>query len=117
MIRRLRSLSASTQQHAALLGSNRRPLLRDGARVFSKKVSSDPKDVPYESSIHRSGEECSDEMRLPAEVDAVVIGAGSLGCSVAYHLGKFKAGKVLLLEKHRVTSGTTWHTAGSCRYA
>lgn len=52
------------------------------------------------------------EMKLPEEVDAVVIGAGSLGCSTAYHLAKMKAGKVLLLEKHKVTSGTTWHTAG-----
>lgn len=51
-------------------------------------------------------------MKLPEEVDAVVIGAGSLGCSTAYHLAKMNAGKVLLLEKHKVTSGTTWHTAG-----
>jgi len=49
---------------------------------------------------------------LPGEADVVVIGGGSLGCSTAYHLAKMGAGNVVLLEKHKLTSGTTWHTAG-----
>ena len=49
---------------------------------------------------------------LPVEAEAVVIGAGSVGCSTAYHLSKLLKGNVVLLEKHKVTSGTTWHTAG-----
>jgi len=79
----------------------------------NKSIKSDVKDVPYETSIHHKKDSInSGEKSFPTEVDAVVIGAGSLGCSTAYHLAKFNAGKVLLLEKHKVTSGTTWHTAG-----
>lgn len=46
--------------------------------------------------------------------DVVVIGGGSIGCSTAYHLAKFGSGKVVLLEKERLTAGTTWHTGGMC---
>ena len=49
---------------------------------------------------------------MPQEADAVVIGAGSVGCSTAYHLSKLLGGNIILLEKHKITSGTTWHTAG-----
>uniref|UniRef100_H2ZAI6 FAD dependent oxidoreductase domain-containing protein n=1 Tax=Ciona savignyi TaxID=51511 RepID=H2ZAI6_CIOSA len=54
--------------------------------------------------------------KLPTEADVVVIGAGSVGCSTAYHLAKLGGGKVILLEKSRITSGTTWHTAGFYSY-
>uniref|UniRef100_H2ZAI7 FAD dependent oxidoreductase domain-containing protein n=1 Tax=Ciona savignyi TaxID=51511 RepID=H2ZAI7_CIOSA len=70
------------------------------------------KDVPYDTSIHRSKDEKSSSNKLPTEADVVVIGAGSVGCSTAYHLAKLGGGKVILLEKSRITSGTTWHTAG-----
>ena len=48
---------------------------------------------------------------LPDEVDAVVIGGGSLGTSAAYHLQQRGIGTALL-EAHQLTAGTTWHTAG-----
>mmetsp|Transcript_50342 Transcript_50342/g.108458 ORF Transcript_50342/g.108458 Transcript_50342/m.108458 type:complete len:906 (-) Transcript_50342:62-2779(-) len=48
---------------------------------------------------------------LPEEVDAVIIGGGSLGSSCAYHL-QAKGLKTVLLEAHQLTAGTTWHTAG-----
>jgi len=48
---------------------------------------------------------------IPERARAVVIGGGVSGCSVAYHLAK--AGwEVVLLERKRLTSGTTWHAAG-----
>src|SRR3954449_5711815 len=48
---------------------------------------------------------------LPARARVVVVGGGVIGCSVAYHLTE--AGEeVLLLERDRLTSGTTWHAAG-----
>ena len=42
----------------------------------------------------------------------VVIGGGAVGLSVAYHLGKRSARGVVLLERHQLTSGTSWHAAG-----
>jgi glycine/D-amino acid oxidase-like deaminating enzyme len=35
-----------------------------------------------------------------------------IGCSVAYHLAHMGWRDVVLLERDRITSGTTWHAAG-----
>ena len=42
----------------------------------------------------------------------VVIGGGVIGTSVAYHLAHMGWSDVVLLERDRLTSGTTWHAAG-----
>ena len=42
----------------------------------------------------------------------VIIGGGVVGCSVAYHLAKQGWRDIVLLERKRLTSGTTWHAAG-----
>ncbi|HEY0291693.1 MAG TPA: FAD-dependent oxidoreductase [Hansschlegelia sp.] len=49
---------------------------------------------------------------LPASAKVVIIGGGIVGCSTAYHLGKMGWSDVLLLERDRLTSGSTWHAAG-----
>lgn len=55
-------------------------------------------------------------MSLPKETRVVIIGGGILGCSIAYHLGKLGWGKdTVLLERKKLTSGTTWHAAGLVR--
>jgi sarcosine dehydrogenase len=41
----------------------------------------------------------------------IVVGGGIIGCSVAYHLAK-RGIETLLLERHKLTSGSTWHAAG-----
>ncbi len=48
---------------------------------------------------------------LPGSADVVVVGGGIVGCSVAYHLARRGVG-VILLERDRFTSGSTWHAAG-----
>ena len=35
-----------------------------------------------------------------------------MGCSLAYHLAKLGQSDVVLLERKKLTSGTTWHAAG-----
>ena len=43
----------------------------------------------------------------------VVVGGGVIGASIAWHLARSDAGEVVLLERDRLGSGTTWHSAGN----
>ncbi|MEZ4451767.1 MAG: FAD-dependent oxidoreductase [Nannocystaceae bacterium] len=52
------------------------------------------------------------EIVLPQRARVVVIGGGVIGTSVAYHLAHMGCRDVVLLERDRLTSGTTWHAAG-----
>jgi sarcosine dehydrogenase len=49
---------------------------------------------------------------LPDQARAVVIGGGIVGCSTAYHLAKLGWTDTLLVERHKLTSGSTHHAAG-----
>jgi 4-methylaminobutanoate oxidase (formaldehyde-forming) len=51
-------------------------------------------------------------MTLPQRAQVVVVGGGIIGTSVAYHLAEAGFTDVVLLERDRLTSGTTWHAAG-----
>jgi len=50
--------------------------------------------------------------RLPDHAEVVIIGGGIVGCSVAYHLAKLGRRDVVLLERGKLTGGSTWHAAG-----
>jgi sarcosine oxidase, subunit beta len=47
--------------------------------------------------------------------DAIVIGAGVIGASVAYHLARLGAKKVLVLERAQIGSGTSTQSSGILR--
>ena len=49
---------------------------------------------------------------VPGRAQVVIVGGGVTGCSIAYHLAHLGWTDVVLLEQHRLTSGTTWHAAG-----
>ena len=49
---------------------------------------------------------------LPDRARVVIVGGGVIGCSIAYHLAHAGWTDVVLLERDRLTSGTTWHAAG-----
>ncbi len=51
-------------------------------------------------------------MTVPTHARVVVVGGGIIGCSVAYHLAHMGWTDVVLLERDKLTSGTTWHAAG-----
>jgi glycine cleavage system aminomethyltransferase T/glycine/D-amino acid oxidase-like deaminating enzyme len=42
----------------------------------------------------------------------VIIGGGVIGLGIAYHLAELGVTDVILLERHQLTSGTSWHAAG-----
>ncbi len=48
----------------------------------------------------------------PKTARVVIIGGGIIGCSVAYHLSKKGWRDIVLLERKKLTCGTTWHAAG-----
>lgn len=50
--------------------------------------------------------------QIPDRARVVIVGGGVIGCSVAYHLAHAGWTDVVLLERDRLTSGTTWHAAG-----
>jgi len=47
--------------------------------------------------------------------DIVIIGAGIVGCSIAYHLAVQGAGSVVVVEKDLICSGATGKSAGGIR--
>jgi glycine cleavage system aminomethyltransferase T/glycine/D-amino acid oxidase-like deaminating enzyme len=49
---------------------------------------------------------------LPSHAQVVVIGGGVGGCSIAYHLTLMGWKDVVLIERHELTAGSTWHSAG-----
>ena len=48
----------------------------------------------------------------PTSARAVIIGGGIVGCSTAYHLAKLGWTDTVLIERHKLTSGSTFHAAG-----
>ncbi|WP_298853190.1 FAD-dependent oxidoreductase [uncultured Ruegeria sp.] len=54
-------------------------------------------------------------MTLPTHARTVIIGGGVIGCSVAYHLAREGRQDIVVLERSKLTSGTTWHAAGLVR--
>lgn len=51
---------------------------------------------------------------MKSHARVVVIGGGSLGVNLLYHLTKEGWNDVVLVEKGELTSGSTWHAAGLC---
>ncbi|XP_030063556.1 sarcosine dehydrogenase, mitochondrial isoform X1 [Microcaecilia unicolor] len=83
-------------------------------RCFSSTAApTTEKSVPYTRTLkEETPQEKGPSKPLPKVADVVIIGGGSLGCQTTYHLAKMGMSNVLLLERDRLTSGTTWHTAG-----
>ncbi|KIC47170.1 FAD-dependent oxidoreductase [Ruegeria sp. ANG-S4] len=54
-------------------------------------------------------------MSPPTHAQTVIIGGGVIGCSIAYHLARAGRKDIVVLERSKLTSGTTWHAAGLVR--
>ncbi len=49
---------------------------------------------------------------LPDRSEIVIIGGGVVGCSIAYQLARRGKTDVTVIERRRLTEGSTWHAAG-----
>ena len=88
-----------------------------GLRTLTSGASpTTEKSVPYQRTLKEapgpSVEAQGPSRPLPSTASVVVVGGGSLGCQTLYHLAKLGVSGAILLERERLTSGTTWHTAG-----
>ena len=52
---------------------------------------------------------------LPETADIVIVGAGAIGCSLAYHLAQRRARNVVVLDRSAIGSGSTSKAAGGLR--
>jgi len=50
---------------------------------------------------------------METHAKVVIIGGGVVGCSILFHLAKFGLKDCILLERNELTSGSSWHAAGS----
>nr|XP_056716394.1 sarcosine dehydrogenase, mitochondrial [Euleptes europaea] len=90
------------------------PLPGRSVQFFSSDLThTSEKNVPYQKTLKESSPQGKGPTKpLPASADVVVVGGGSIGCQTVYHLAKMGVTNTVLLERDRLTSGTTWHTAG-----
>ena len=50
---------------------------------------------------------------METHAKVIIIGGGVVGCSILFHLAKFGLKDCILLERNELTSGSSWHAAGS----
>jgi glycine/D-amino acid oxidase-like deaminating enzyme len=51
----------------------------------------------------------------PDRARVLIVGGGVIGSSIAYHLTRLDLSDVVVLERGRLTSGTSWHAQASSR--
>ncbi|XP_037082640.1 sarcosine dehydrogenase, mitochondrial-like [Pollicipes pollicipes] len=88
----------------------RRKVVPSVSRGYCRPSTTADAGVPYETSF--AGKQVAGPASVPEQADVVIIGGGSVGCQTQYHLAKMGVTNTVLLEKHALTAGTTWHTAG-----
>lgn len=88
-----------THNVASVDTTERVPLLADREHLVDNTVSA------ASAGIEAHGP-------LPPRARVVVIGGGIIGCSVLWHLTQTGITDAVLVERHQLTSGTTWHAAG-----
>ena len=52
---------------------------------------------------------------VPRTADVVIVGAGAVGCAIAYHLTRRGQRNVVVLERETIGAGSTSKAAGGIR--
>jgi heterotetrameric sarcosine oxidase gamma subunit len=65
-----------------------------------------------DDTINAAGVIAGADADPPERASIVVVGGGLLGTAVAYHLAKLGATDCVLVERDRISCGTSWHPAG-----
>src|SRR5690348_13967036 len=52
---------------------------------------------------------------VPRSAEVVIVGAGAIGCSIAYHLAQRGQRDVVVIERQTIGSGSTSKAAGGIR--
>ncbi|CAB3237045.1 unnamed protein product [Arctia plantaginis] len=69
------------------------------------------KAVNYLRQLRYEKRSLATQQEVVSSADVVIIGGGIAGCNTLYQLTK-RGVNAVLLERAKLTSGTTWHTAG-----
>ncbi|KAJ0181071.1 hypothetical protein K1T71_003156 [Dendrolimus kikuchii] len=76
-----------------------------------KSVGIKKKTINYFKLLRYEKRFLSSDQEIVSSADVVIIGGGIAGCNTLYQLTK-RGISAVLLERAKLTSGTTWHTAG-----
>ncbi|KAJ4441685.1 hypothetical protein ANN_11543, partial [Periplaneta americana] len=76
-----------------------------------QQQESEPPSSPPEPIVAAESPTVEPPPTVPESAEVVIIGGGTAGCHTLYHLVK-RGVKAVLLERSKVCSGTTWHSAG-----
>jgi sarcosine dehydrogenase len=68
-------------------------------------------ELPHRSQTAQRSQ-TTQRSRVPQRSEIVIIGGGAVGCSIAYQLARRGKTDVTLIERRRLTEGSTWHAAG-----
>lgn len=104
MISRDRKFKRNTY-YESMLKISRKTVLAGKASLLSNTAAA--------TSLHRHSSVKTESTvpQIPSTADVVIIGGGSAGCHTLYHLAR-RGVNAVLLERAKLTAGTTWHTAG-----
>ncbi|CAF1359867.1 unnamed protein product [Rotaria sordida] len=83
--------------------------------ISHRLVSYDPHESPTVPHIHSTPTLALTD-KLPSSCHILIAGGGIIGQSIAYHLSELGIKDIVLVEKAKLASGSTWQSSGRVSY-